>query len=220
MGRTRRVIAGVVLGLVALAVVAGIAIASFSNTASAAPADQTTPTPAANQNATNKGQYREAFKQAFAAKLGVDEAKLDAAFTGAVDDTLDQAVKDGTITQAQADKIKQTAQNGFQGGPFAGKNGKRGEAIKKLGSSLVDDAAKAIGITTDDLKTELKAGKSIADVASEHKVDVATVKTAMFNGLKADLDAKVKAGTITQAQADKISQAATTRIDNLVNRKK
>lgn len=219
MGRTRKVIGGVILGLVALAVVAGIAIASFGNTASAAPAAQTTPTPAVNQN-TTKGQYREAFKQAFAAKLGVDESKLDAAFTGAVDDTVDQAVKDGTITQAQADKIKQAAQNGFQGGPFAGKAGKRVEAIKKLGGSMLDDAAKAIGITTDELKTELKAGKSIADVASEHKVDIATVKTAMLNGLKADLDAKVKAGTITQAQADKISQAAANRIDTLVNRKK
>jgi len=40
-------------------------------------------------------------------------------------------------------------------------------------------AAKAIGITTDELKTELQAGKTIAQVAADHNVDVDKVIDAM-----------------------------------------
>ncbi len=223
MGKiTKKKITGLVLGFLTLAMVAGVGIFSFGlSTASAAPAAQVTPTQTAATVA--KDTLRDKFVQAFASKLGVDQAKLNSAFTGAVSDTVDQAVKDGTLTQAQADKIKEEAKNGFtgqgfpggRGGPGKGHDGGRGgmEAMK----ATTDAAAKALGLTTAELQTELKAGKSIADVAKAKSVDVATVKTAMLAAIKTDLDAKVKAGTLTQAQADTAYQMATTHIDDVIN---
>src|SRR4051794_17858614 len=43
------------------------------------------------------------------------------------------------------------------------------------GGPNLDAAATALGITTDELKTELESGKTIAQVASDKGVDVQTV---------------------------------------------
>jgi hypothetical protein len=63
-------------------------------------------------------------------------------------------------------------------------------------------AAKAIGITESALTTELQAGKTIADVAKAHSIAAQTVIDALTADGKSELAAAVKAGTITQAQAD------------------
>jgi hypothetical protein len=47
------------------------------------------------------------------------------------------------------------------------------------GGPRLDAAAEAIGITADELKTELEAGKSIAQVAEAHGVDAQTVIDAL-----------------------------------------
>ncbi len=235
MTRTRKFITGATLGLLTLVFVAALAISLVSQPASAAtPAQaqaqttpvptQTTPaSPGANPPAPNKAglqDLRDSFVKNFAAALGVDVAKLNSAFQSAAGTTVDQAVKDGKLTQAQADKIKEAAKNGFQGqlpGRFGGHDG-RFEGGKGLDNSAIfDAAAKTIGITTAELKTDLQNGQSIADVAKAKNVDLAKVKDASLAALKTELDAKVKAGTLTQAQADTMYQGATTRIDAMLS---
>jgi hypothetical protein len=54
-------------------------------------------------------------------------------------------------------------------------------------------AADALGITPAELLTELKAGKSIADVASEKNVDLTKVTDAMVADGTAKLEAAIKA---------------------------
>jgi hypothetical protein len=81
------------------------------------------------------------------------------------------------------------------GGP--GMMGGRHEAVTD--ASVV---AKAIGITEADLNTALAGGKTVADVSKAHNVAVQTVVDALVADGKGELDAAVKAGTITQAQAD------------------
>lgn len=74
-----------------------------------------TPTPTAV--ATN----HDAFAGRVAAILGVDPTKLENAIVQARNETLDQAVKDGRLTQQQADWMKQhLAQNGAGFGPGYG----------------------------------------------------------------------------------------------------
>ena len=63
-------------------------------------------------------------------------------------------------------------------------------------------AAKAIGISEADLLTALNGGQTIAAVAKAHNVDPQKVIDALVADGKAELAAAVKAGTITQAQAD------------------
>lgn len=62
--------------------------------------------------------------------------------------------------------------------------------------------AEQLGITADELVTELQAGKTVADLATEKDVDVNTIIDAIVAAHSETLTAAVTAGTLTQAQAD------------------
>jgi len=81
----------------------------------------------------------------------------------------------------------------------------------------LEAAAKALGITEDALKTELKDGKTLAEVAKEKGVDKQKVIDALVAEAKARSAAAVKAGKITQAQADEHVKNATERITKMVD---
>ena len=78
--------------------------------------------------------------------------------------------------------------------------------------------AKAIGITEAQLLTELNAGKTPAEVATAHGVAVQKVINALVADGQAELAADVKAGRLTQAQADArkadVTQRATDQVNN------
>jgi hypothetical protein len=67
-------------------------------------------------------------------------------------------------------------------------------------------AAKALGMTTDELSAELWGGKTLADIASAKGVDIATVKAAVeaaqVTETKTAIAQAVTDGTMTQAKAD------------------
>jgi len=128
---------------------------------------------------------------------------------------LDGLVKAGTITQAQADAVTKALQDArpamdHAGGRWGGPRGGR------LGASL-DAAAKALGIDLDALRTELQSGKTLAEVATAHGVDVQQVIDALTADAKAKLDEAVTAGRITQEQADTRLSEMSTRLEDLVN---
>ncbi len=83
--------------------------------------------------------------------------------------------------------------------------------------SPIADAAKALGMTEAELKTELKAGKSIADVAKTKNVDIDTVIATITAGFKAHLDEEVASGEHTQAEADAKLAEFTSRVTTMVN---
>ena len=114
--------------------------------------------------------------------------------------TLDELVAAGTITQAQADAILAGVEAkapvpgdgtgpGGMGGP--GRGGKGHGGFGGRGGASLEAAATALGITTDELKTELQADKTIADVATEKGVDVQTVIDAMVAAETADITERV-----------------------------
>ncbi len=59
-------------------------------------------------------------------------------------------------------------------------------------------------MSTADLQSALRSGKSLTDLETQQKVSDSAVKAAMKDAAKGVLDKAVKAGTITQAQADAI----------------
>lgn len=81
----------------------------------------------------------------------------------------------------------------------------------------LDAAAKALGISAQDLKTDLAKGQSIAAIAKAKKVDVNKVIDALVADASARIDEARKAGHITQAEADKVKSDLKTRITDLVN---
>jgi hypothetical protein len=126
-------------------------------------------------------------------------------------------VTDGTLTQAQADKVAGTLDSQP---PMGGMGGMRGMGGRSGGMGMLqshDAAAKALGMTTDELYAAVQGGKSLADVAKDQKVSVDSLVKAMVADAEADLAAAVKAGTLTQAQADTLKSSLTERITDQVN---
>jgi hypothetical protein len=77
-------------------------------------------------------------------------------------------------------------------------------------------ASKVLGITEAELKTELQAGKSVADVAKAKNIDLATVKAALLAEAKAHIDAEVAAGEHTAAEGAAELAKVTSRIDAML----
>lgn len=88
--------------------------------------------------------------------------------------------------------------------------------VKAARVSPLTTASKVLGITETELKTELQAGKSVADVAKAKNIDIATVKAALLAEAKAHIDAEVAAGKHTaEVGATKLA-GFTSRIDTML----
>ena len=123
--------------------------------------------------------------------------------------TVDQMLKDGRITQQQADAMKARI-NAGQGLGFGFGAGRHGgfkadmTLMRNLKTAELNAAASALHMSPADLQSALRSGKSLTDLETQQKVSDGAVKAAMKNAAKGVLDNAVKAGTITQAQADAI----------------
>jgi hypothetical protein len=79
-------------------------------------------------------------------------------------------------------------------------------------------AADTIGVPAKELRSDLKDGQSIAEVATAKGVDPTTVVNAVVGDLDTKLDTAVTNGKITQERADAVKARLPERITNLVNR--
>jgi hypothetical protein len=91
------------------------------------------------------------------------------------------------------------------------------EHRREVRKHTVQLTADTIGISTDDLKSELKGGKSIAQVATDNGVDPQTVITAINDDVNGRVDQAVADGKLTQQRADTIKEKAPQVIDRVVN---
>ncbi len=156
-----------------------------------------------------------------AKRLNVTPDKLRDALSAAQDAQLDQAVKDGDLTQKQADAIKEARKQsgrvlagpGLRGGPgphgvlkLRGGAGGMGPHLHAFGfrDGMFEDLAKALGTTPAKLKESLRDGKSVAEVAKANGKSLADVRAAVKAATKTRLDKAVKDGDLTQKQADAI----------------
>jgi hypothetical protein len=170
-----------------------------------------------------------------AKRLNVTPDALRSALGAAEDSQLDQAVKDGKLTQEQADAIKaRRAKDGSVlggpgvGGPHGGVGGRPGFGHGADGPGLMfkigpggalDAAASALGLKREDLVSKLRDGKSIADVAKDQSKSLDDVKKAITDGVTKELDQAVTDKKLTSDQRDKILKELDEHLDDLVNRK-
>ncbi len=169
---------------------AGLAFTGGTGLASAQ-TETTAPTPADNSTTTDTAPN--------------DRPDRSAKLTEA----LAPLVSDGTLTQAQADKVVETLN---AAGPLGGGHGRGGR-----GGPGLEAAATALGLTADELRTELQDGSTVAEVASEKGVDLTTVTDAMLAEKKERLAEAVASGKITQEDADERLANAPERITAHVN---
>ena len=86
----------------------------------------------------------------------------------------------------------------------------------KMGAHL-EAAATALGMTSDELKTALADGSSLADVAASKKVAVQKVIDAIVVDEKAEIAQAVTDGKLTQAQADALQAKVIEHVTAIVN---
>lgn len=136
---------------------------------------------------------------------------------------LAQAVKDGRLTQAQADQLQQSLEQrvtdrvngtGFGRGPGGPGFGVHGHGP---GGDLAA-AATYLGISQDALVADLRSGKTLGQVADATAgKSKAGLVAALVAQEKAELARAVTNGRLTQAQADRLSAVLEQRITNLVD---
>ena len=125
---------------------------------------------------------------------------------------LDSLVKDGTINQTQADKILAAVKAKAQT-----EMARHRADHQARHTAMLETAAKAIGISTTDLDTALRSGKTLADVAKSKGVDPQKVVDALITEANTRIDKAVTDGKLTAEQAATEKAEAATRIPDMVN---
>jgi uncharacterized protein YidB (DUF937 family) len=168
--------------------------------------------------------YLERFRQNIASLLGISVDQYDSAVVQARDQTLNDAVTEGWLTQNQADQMKQRMENApadmSAGMPWGGMGldfGGRGHGGGGWGVDLRAIAAEKLGMTQSDLMTALQGGKTITALAQEKGVDPQTIADAYIAQLTTNLTQAVTNGQITQKQADYMVEQAKTQVTEQLN---
>jgi polyhydroxyalkanoate synthesis regulator phasin len=199
--RTRKALA---IGVAALAVVGG------GGAAIAASGDSSSP--------------GRSFLDSVARHLGISSQKLEDATKAAAVDQVDAALKDGKITQAEADALKQRIESGDYPpffGPFLGP--KLGPGFGHfhggppfLFGEKLSAAADYLRLTEAELRTKLNSGQTLAEIAKAQGKSVDGLKQTLLDETKSKLDQLVKNGDLTQAEADAMYQRFQSHIDDLI----
>jgi predicted transcriptional regulator len=175
---------------------AGPLLASANNTAT-------------TSGASTKQQYCSQYQQDLAKRLGISESQLQQNNQAALADVLAQMVKDGKLTQARADKIKQRVAShpNCAGLVGLGKGLTVKQLVNKYHTDFITQVAQGLNMKSDDLTSQLQAGKSLMDIAATKNVSTDQLRTIATNAINSILKKAVSDHNLTQAQADHITQS-------------
>lgn len=136
-----------------------------------------------------------------AKQLGVSPTELSAALKGALEKRIDAAVAAGRLTKAQGDELKQRIESGdfpLFGVPAFGPGHGGFEHHEMFGG--LDAAATYLGVSEEELHTQLESGKSLADVAKAQRKSVDGLVAALVAEAKKHLDEAAADGHLTNGQ--------------------
>ncbi len=177
-----------------------------------------TPTPTPTKPRFN---FADAFLTHLAQGLGIDKNRLIDQIRTAARATVDEAAQQGALTTDQAQRLKQRIDQAtpehllhpfgkpFHGRPGWGRPGKFGD--------LWLAAAQKLGLTVDQLRAELRAGKSLAQIAQEKGVGRDDLKAALLQAARNRIQQAQQQGRLTQQQADQILSRLESQIDRLID---
>jgi len=175
-----------------------------------------TPTPSAKPA---RGQAADAFLGALATKLGKSVDEVRAAAVAAQKELVDQAAAAGRLTPEQATRLKQRIDQAGGRGALPGpalreKVTRTGQPLRQAVSGLAD----FLKITPRQLGQELRAGKSLAQVARDHGKSRDDLAHYLADRAKTRLDELVKAGKLTQDRANQMLAKLTAGLDRMIDR--
>ena len=151
------------------------------------PTPSASPSPGASPGA--KAQLCQTFIDRTAQNLGKTSDDLKAAADKARSSMIDDAVKAGKLTEAQAQKLRDRLKEYgalCAHGPW-GKGGKH-----PLAHGYLDASASALHMSVDDVKAALKDGKTLHQLADQQHVTLDQFRSAVIADLTAKADAKIK----------------------------
>lgn len=158
------------------------------------------------------------FREAVAGILGITVDEYNAAVEQARDQVVDEALGEGWLTEDQAERMRERMDEGFgPRGMDKGLMGPRGGFMGRGGESLVSMFAEELNMSVQDLMTELRGGKTLAEVASENDVDAEAIAEAYLTQVEENLTQAVADGKITQNQADLMLEQARESVPDQLN---
>jgi polyhydroxyalkanoate synthesis regulator phasin len=161
---------------------------------------------------------------------GTTGAALAATLKDDAHKRIDQAVTNGRLTADQANTAKTNVDQHIDqmvnqvmpaGGPAAGPGAGAGpRGTFGFGAGLVQQglntAAGAIGISAQDLRTELQKGQTLTQVAQAHSKNPTDVANVLKTAANQRIDQAVTAGHLTADQANTMKTNVDQRIDQLM----
>lgn len=158
-------------------------------------------TSATSTPATNP--YCQQYLQGLAQRLNVPVSTLEQDSLAAKEDVLAQLVKDGKLTQAQANAIKQRLESKTTCN-LPGKSGVElgilRSTFKKYESTLLNQVASALHLSSSQLQSDLQNGQTLAQIAKAQNITGSQLHTLILNAVQKTLDQARQAGDITQQQ--------------------
>lgn len=184
---------------------AGPLIASAHSTQSAA-------TPAKNATKVQNSPYCELYNQTLAKSLHVSTATLQQDRTSAYKATIDQLVKDGKLTQTQANTLEQNQAKNQACKSFNSQSIEVRAVQRYLRSqkaALENSIAQGLHTTSSNLTAQLKSGKTLNQIAKAQNVSGATLITLIKTTITNQVNSGVSSGTLTKDQGTAFQQYAT-----------
>ena len=137
--------------------------------------------------------------------LGKSQSQVNSAVQKAIGETLADEIKNGDLTQAQADVIKKRLATTHTPCALTGSLKPRADGQAKIGAytqQLLSAAASALGISDTTLKADLANGMTLSQIASAQNPPVteALFRTKLIAQLTPLLDAAVASEKLTATQ--------------------
>ena len=153
------------------------------------------------------------FLSKVAEKLGVSEDELKDAISDTQLEMIDEAVADGDLTDEQAERLKERAEEGsalFAGlRPHHRPNGK--------GHHIIDAALQLLDMEKDELRQQFSEGNSLAEIAEAQGMNAEEFEVELAGVIQAEIEEKVASGDITEEQADRVLAGLEEHVDRVVN---
>lgn len=206
----------------------GIVSAQTGGDATPTPSEETTATPAADEEegeATpeDKETLRDRFLDELAERLGVSREQLDQALSDAALALVDQAVADGIITEEEAERIRERIEAGefpffgFGHRGFDGHGGFHGLPFRCPGAKI-DEIAEFLGVEPEVVRDGLQDGQSLGQIAEANGKSRDELRAFLLSQIEERLSQAVEDGDLTQERADELRERAAERIDDLIDR--
>jgi hypothetical protein len=158
-----------------------------------------------------------------AKQLGLQPSELVAALKKALANRVDEAVKDGRLTEAEGDALK--ARINSSEFPFIGVAGAPGFGFGRHAFGLIEPidpmkelstVAGYLGLTDAQLRSQLNGGKTLAQIAGDQGKSVDGLIDKLVAMKKERIESAVQDGRLTQAQADEMLAHVTDAVTDFV----